>query len=54
MTYGERLKEINNLLSSDWRGEGGRDILTAYIYLKAINTKDRVELFKIVLVYNQD
>lgn len=55
MTYGERLKEINmyNLLSNDWRGKGGREMLTVYVYLKAINTKDRKKLFKVVLVYSQ-
>lgn len=53
MTYGEKLKEINmyNLQSNDWRGEGGRDMLTVYIHLKAINIKDGEELFKVVLVY---
>lgn len=53
MTYGKRLKEINmyNLLSNDGRGEEGKNMLTVYIYLKAVNIKDREELFKVVLVY---
>jgi len=29
-------------------------MLTVYIHLKAIKIKDREELFKVVLVYNQD